>query len=220
MSSNHNHAGSTRARVLRPLADLGGRVTAPARRPLSGAIEAAAHAGLELERRALDRVLDSSELERIILTALASPRVQAAARRALASDGTRRLVDSFFDSGLFDHFIVRLGESDALWQLIDEIAQSPTVTMAISQQGLGFADQVSAEVRHRSRSADDWLGRTARRLAHRQPKSSSNELPPSDGLLAPSDGLASPSDGLASPPAGPDAGKLRDEERAAAARPE
>lgn len=206
MSSSNNHSGSTRARVLRPLADLGGRVTAPARRPLTGAIEAAAHAGLELERRALDRVLDSSELERIIMTALASPHVQLAARRALASDGTRRLVDSFFDSGLFDHFITRLAESEALWHLIDDIAQSPTVTMAISQQGLGFADQVGAEVRHRSRSADDWLGRTARRLAHRQPKPAADEPQSSDGPE--------------SPPDAPDAGNLRDAERAAAVRPE
>jgi hypothetical protein len=41
------------------------------------------------------------------------------------------------------------------------------VTAAISQQGLGFADEVGDEVRERSRKADDWVERTARRLIHR-----------------------------------------------------
>ena len=59
----------------------------------------------------------------------------------------KRLVDSFFDSGLLDRFFDRLLESDALWHAIDEIAGSPAVTAAISQQGLGFADQVGDEVR-------------------------------------------------------------------------
>jgi hypothetical protein len=54
--------------------------------------------------------------------------------------------------------------------MIDEIAGSPAVTAAISQQGLGFADQVTDEVRTRSRKADDWLERAARRLAHRPPR--------------------------------------------------
>jgi len=44
------------------------------------------------------------------------------------------------------------------------------VTAAISQQGLSFADQVGGEMRDRSRRADDWVERAARRLVHRQPR--------------------------------------------------
>ena len=43
------------------------------------------------------------------------------------------------------------------------------MTAAISQQGLGFADQVGDQVRGRSRKADDWMERAARRLIGRQP---------------------------------------------------
>jgi hypothetical protein len=75
-----------------------------------------------------------------------------------------------FDSGLFDRILERLVASDGLWQAVDEIAASPAVTAAISQQGLGFADQVTDQVRARSRKADDWLERAARRLAHRPPR--------------------------------------------------
>jgi hypothetical protein len=105
-----------------------------------------------------------------MIAVLDSARIQAAIQRALESDSARRVVAGFFDSGLFDEFLDRLSKSDALWRLIDEIAGSPAVTAAISQQGLGFADQVGGEVRARSRKADDWLERTARRLTHRDPK--------------------------------------------------
>jgi hypothetical protein len=97
---------------------------------------------------------------------------------ALDSAGAKRLIDTFFDSGLLDHFLERLAQSDALWRLIDEIAASLVVTAAISQQGLGFADEVGEQVRGRSRKADDWLERAARRLIRRDP----DAPPPQPGL--------------------------------------
>jgi hypothetical protein len=151
--------------VLRGLASVGGRAAAVTMRPFSGVIGAAAEAGIDLERRAMDRVIESGELERV----LASARLQAAASQLLDSDGMRRLVDAFFDSGLFDQLVDRLLASDALWRMIDEIAGSPAVTAAISQQGLGFADQVGGELRTRSRKADAWAERAARRLIRRGP---------------------------------------------------
>lgn len=136
-------------------------------RPFGRAVGVALDAGTSLERRALDRVLESDEIDRIVTTTLDSERLQLTVRRALESEGAQRLVDTFVDSGLFDHLLQRLGESPALWRLVDEIAQSPAVLAAVSQQGLGFADQVGDEMRSRSRKADDWLERAARRLAHR-----------------------------------------------------
>jgi hypothetical protein len=86
------------------------------------------------------------------------------------SDGAARLIDSLFDSGLIDRFLERLLASESLWHLIDEIAGSPAVMAAISQQGLGFADEIGDQVRSRSRKADDWVERAARRLIGRQPR--------------------------------------------------
>ena len=160
--------------MLRGLASIPGRAAAATIRPVAGAMEAAWTAGFEagvtLERRMVDRILDSEELERILGAVFDSARVQAGILQALESDGAKRFIDSFFDSGLFAEFLQRLSNNDALWGLVDEIAGSPAVTAAISQQGLGFADQVGGEVRARSRKADDWLERTARRLTHRQGK--------------------------------------------------
>ena len=182
------------------LIGIPGRAAATTLRPLTGMMGRAAAVGVVVERRAVDRLLESSELERTLNAAVDSLRIQASLERAFKSDNVKRLVDGLFESGLLDQVITRMFETgllervidrmfdsgaidhllerllagDALWHMIDEIAASPAVTAAISQQGMGFADQVTDEVRARSRKADDWLERAARRLAHRPPRT----LPP------------------------------------------
>ncbi|HET6870645.1 MAG TPA: hypothetical protein VFH80_32340 [Solirubrobacteraceae bacterium] len=171
------------SRLVSPLTDIGGRAAATALRPLSGVVGAATGVGISLERRAVDRVLASAELERVINATVNSTHVQSALVQATQSEAVDRLVDSLFesgvvdkvmdrliDSGALDRFLLRMLSSEGLWQLIDEISASPAVTAAISQQGLSFADQVGEEMRDRSRRADDWVERAARRLVHRQPK--------------------------------------------------
>src|SRR5580704_1585350 len=150
----------SRPRVLSPVIGFGTRAATATLRPVVGVVDAAAGAGLRLQRRAVDRVLESDELERVVIVAVNSAHIQEALRLALESDGAARLVDSLFESGLIDRLFERLLESEA----------SPAVTAAISQQGLGFADQVGDDVRARSRKADDWMERAARRLIGRGPR--------------------------------------------------
>ena len=178
------------------LIGIPGRAAATTLRPLTGMMGRAAAAGVVVERRAVDLVFDSAELERALNAAVDSVRIQASLERAFQSDSVKRLVDNLFDSGLLDQVITRMFEtglldrvvaqmfdsglfdrildrllaSDGLWRVVDEVAASPSVTAAISQQGLGFADQVGDEVRARSRKADDWVERAARRLMHRPPR--------------------------------------------------
>jgi hypothetical protein len=152
---------------LRPLIGFGTRAATATLRPIAGAVEAAAEASLSLERRAVNRVLESEELERVVIVAINSAHIQAALKQALESEGAVQLVDSLFASGFIDRFFERLLASESLWHLIDEIAGSPAVTAAVSQQGLGFADELGDEVRSRSRKADDWMERAARRLIGR-----------------------------------------------------
>lgn len=165
------------------MTDIGGRAVAGTLRPLAGVVGAAAGVGISLERRAVDRVLESDELERVLNATVNSAQVQSALVQATQSEAVDRLVDGLFasgvvdrlldrllDSGALDRFLVRLLSSEGLWTMIDEIAASPAVTAAISQQGLSFADQVGDQMRDRSRKADDWVERAARRLVHRQPR--------------------------------------------------
>jgi hypothetical protein len=103
------------------------------------------------------RVLDGPELERVVATVLESP-------------ATERLVGQTIESRLADHAVARLLDSEELWLLVEEIAESPAVTDAITQQGFGFADEVAGGMRARSRNADAWLERTARRALRRPPR--------------------------------------------------
>jgi hypothetical protein len=173
MSSWEDHPEGQGSFVLHGLAGLGNRAVAVTVRPLGGIFGAAAGAASDLERRALDRLIESGELERL----LESTRLHTAASQVLDSEGAKRLIDTFFDSGLFEHLVDRLLETPALWDLVDNIAASPAVTAAISKQGLGFADQVGDQLRARSRQADDRLDRVARRLIRRSPKPSPPSAP-------------------------------------------
>ena len=100
------------------------------------------------------RLLDGPELERVVGTVLQSPAVD-------------RLVGQTIESRLADQAVARLLDSEELWLLVGEIAESPAVTEAITQQGFGFADEVAGGMRARSRNADAWLERTARRALRR-----------------------------------------------------
>jgi hypothetical protein len=115
--------------------------------------ELARHAVIERLSR---QVITDEALDRIVAAALESPK-------------TERVVAEVIDSRLLDDAVSRLLESEELWILVDEVARSPAVTDAITQQGMGFADQVAGVVRDRSRSADDRLEGVARRLLRRGP---------------------------------------------------
>ncbi|MGE5617487.1 MAG: hypothetical protein ACM3UX_00970 [Candidatus Woesearchaeota archaeon] len=156
--------GRTNGRPLPRVMLVGGRLARSTLRPLGGVANRAVEAGMEVERRASERVLGSAEFERLLTSALESPRVQAALRNAVATDAFKQVVADFVDAGIVDVLLERLLTRPALWQLVDEVAASPAVTAAITQQGLGFADLVGEEARSRSRKADDWLERMARRL--------------------------------------------------------
>jgi hypothetical protein len=156
---------------------FGRRAASTALRPMTDAFDLAVRLGVGAERHAVDRMLAGGELERMLTGTLNDPRIQAVLRRVLESEGARDLIDGFFDSRLFDHFVDRLLASDGLWRLVDEIAQSPSVMAALSQQGLGFAGQVGQAARDRSRKADDRFERVAERVRHpgRNRSGSSNQ---------------------------------------------
>jgi aspartate aminotransferase-like enzyme len=78
------------------------------------------------------------------------------------------VVGRVIESRLLDEAVARLLESKYLWLLVDEVARSPSVTAAISHQGVGFAEQMAGAVRDRSQVADARMERRARRLFRRE----------------------------------------------------
>ena len=172
----NDHTRNPRSRPLKPLTDIGVRAASATLRPFTGAVGVVAEAGISLEQRAVDRLLESGDVERL----LDSARLQAIVAQVMRSEGTTQLIDTFFDSGLFDRFVDRLLASDGLWRLIDVIAASPAVRAAVSQQGLGFADQLGDAMRERTRKGDRRLERVADRLT-RHDRTGSRQTPPQAG---------------------------------------
>jgi hypothetical protein len=118
----------------------------------------------EAIERVTTHLLESPELERVVERSLESPAMERLVAAAVDSPATERLVTRVFESRLLDQIVTRLLESEELWLAVEEITRSPAVTEAITQQSLGFADQVAAGVRQGSTGADAWLERAARRV--------------------------------------------------------
>jgi hypothetical protein len=138
--------------VRSPLEAVQRRAADAVRPPLESAQRRAADAALEL----LDALL-------------ASRLAEEAAHRVVTSDVAERAVSDAFEGPLVDAVTRRLLESEELWLIVQEVAQSPAVTAAIARQGVSFADEVADEVREQSQQADAWLERTARRMLRRSP---------------------------------------------------
>jgi hypothetical protein len=116
-----------------------------------------------IAERLAARVLEGPELEVIVESAVDSPAMERLVTRVIES----RLVENAV-TRLVDDTATRLPESPALWTLIGEISQSEAVTEAITQQGMGFADQIADDVRDQTRHVDDRMERVVHRLFRRR----------------------------------------------------
>jgi hypothetical protein len=123
-----------------------------------------------------DRLLADGFAERLAARILEGPELERIVERALGSPGTERIAAMVVESAvvqdaidrIVDNTVERLRDSPAMWSLLEDVMHSPAVAEAITQQGMGFADQVGDEVRDRSRSVDDKLERVAWRLLRRR----------------------------------------------------
>jgi hypothetical protein len=146
------------AGVLGAARDTGGRAAEAA---LDGIADRLLQGGLA--ERFVTRLLEAPEVERLLGTMLDSPGMERLVTRAIQS----RLTEDTM-ARLIEDAITRLPQTQALWALVDEVARSEAVSDAITQQGLGLADEVAEDLRERSRDADAWLERTARRVLRRR----------------------------------------------------
>lgn len=164
--------------MARPVANAGARAGGAALRTSRDvsleALDALLASTFALE--VVDRIVASPLVDRTVQRLLSGPEVERLLAEALDSPAMERLLNQAIESRLADETITRLIEemttrlvaSEGLWTLIDEVAASPAITEAITQHGVGFADQVADEVRERTRHADAWMETIARRLLRRR----------------------------------------------------
>ena len=139
----------------------------------------------DVPRRVVDRVLADGIVEQTTARVLEGPELERAVQTALESATAERLVAQVMESKLLDETVRRLLESEELWLLVEEIARSPAVTEAITQQSMGFADQVADGVRAGSKRADVWLERAARRALRRGAREDAPDEPAAPGVTPP-----------------------------------
>jgi hypothetical protein len=160
-----------------------GGVGAAVLRPVAGRVTDLSLAGLDvvlasrLAREGVDRIVGSALVEQTATRVLEGPELERVVEQALESPAMERVVGRVIESRLLDEAVERLLESEELWVLVEEIARSPAVTDAITQQGLGLADEVAADLRDRSRNADAWLERAARRVTRRRGTTGAGGMP-------------------------------------------
>jgi hypothetical protein len=170
---------------------------------------ALAHSGERSLLRLLDAAMDAAVSERVLDRLLARIEeagvVQRTAQHLLENGVVDQLADRLlngpelprmlraaFRSELPDEVVAQLLASEAVWVLVDEIASSPAVTEAITQQSVGFAQQVGAKTRDRSRDADARLQQFIQRLGPRRHGSAETREGPVAPVEQPSGGEGAP----------------------------
>jgi hypothetical protein len=166
--------GSVGAAALGPVWGLGRRADRRLRGALAEPAQRAFLSAFDVALEGFDAALRSQvaqvAFDRVLASAFADDFLDRVIARVADSPDVERLVLGFVDSRLVDAVLLQLLQSEGLWVLVEEVVQSPTVTSAISQQGVGFANQMAGVMRDRSRSADDRLERLARRFTRRAPR--------------------------------------------------
>jgi hypothetical protein len=106
-------------------------------------------------------------LERVARPVLAAPDVEAAFATALEQERTRRIIEQALDSRLASEVADHLLRSPELDRVIEQIAASPAVRAALTQQTTSLVAEVAAGLRRRAERLDDSTERTVRRWLRR-----------------------------------------------------
>ena len=139
----------------RPLASAWRQPSAaPARRVVSGLLDAAAARGEREEARLFERT---------------DAEVDALVERALQSPALERAIVQVLESELADDVVDRVIASEELRRLVAHIAESEEVRAALTRQSMGLVDEVAGSARTRTVRADALAERVVRSILRRRP---------------------------------------------------
>jgi uncharacterized RDD family membrane protein YckC len=108
-------------------------------------------------------------VERVVAEVVASPEFEEAVQAALEHELTRRLADRAIASSLSAEVTDRVLDSSELQRVVEHVASSPEVRVAMTRQTASLADELVSGLRRRSERVDDaaqrrtrgWIGRPA-----------------------------------------------------------
>jgi uncharacterized RDD family membrane protein YckC len=108
-------------------------------------------------------------VERVVAEIVSSPEFEEAIGAALEHEVARRLADRAITSSLSSEVTDRLLDSTDLQRIVEHVASSPEIRLAMTRQTASLADELVDGLRRRSEHVDDaaqrkargWLGRAA-----------------------------------------------------------
>ena len=107
-------------------------------------------------------------VERVVAEIVSSPEFEDAVASALEHEVARRLADRAIASSLSAEVTDRVLDSRELQRVVEHVASSPEVRIAITRQTASLGEEVVGSLRRRSERADDaaqerargWIGRS------------------------------------------------------------
>jgi len=118
------------------------------------------------EHHVVDRIaaqiVATTDVDRVVAAVLENELTEHALDRALESPGLERLVVRVLDSRLVDGITERVLHSPEMDRVVEYVATSPQVLDAVSRQTQSLAEEMVADVRHRTHSVDDTAERLVR----------------------------------------------------------
>jgi hypothetical protein len=124
--------------------------------------DALAASGAATRIRIRDAILESEDLDRLLVAVVEHERTDQLVARILESPGLERLIVRVMESGLIDELTERVLRSPELERVVEYVATSPQVLDAVSHQTRSLADEMAVSVRKRAESVDDAAERTVR----------------------------------------------------------
>jgi methyl-accepting chemotaxis protein len=122
-------------------------------------LESSARARL---KETVEDVIAASDLDVRIAAVLDHELTERTLERVLASPGLERLVVRVLDSRFVDELTERVLQSPEMDRVVEHIASSPQVLDAISAQTMSLTQEMVADVRRATHTADDVAERTVR----------------------------------------------------------
>lgn len=119
---------------------------------------------------AIVSAVESEAVERAIARVLEGPVIEEAVQGALDSAAVKQAILETLDSELVDEVWRRLLASPQIQQMIERIAGAPELRTAISAQGAGLLNDISAQIDKLARRLDDALERIVRKVFFRRPR--------------------------------------------------
>jgi uncharacterized RDD family membrane protein YckC len=141
--------------------------------------------------RVASQMLETADLESVVVAALEDERTEQILKQVLASPAFEGMLVEAFESQVAADLLERMLASPEMEQVLARVLSSPAVRVALSQQTATFAGEMAVGLRARAEHLDDATESTVRGRRRRPPEEASGKTSrPYAGLISRAAALA------------------------------